>query len=116
MSSPKIIFSVLLYVCFLSTAVAVFAVGLGAEGFDVNQSMNIVNYSPPSQEDSIFSGIPILGTGEAASSFIQSLAFTILGVLFWTIPESIFPLWANIIFIKIPLVYLVASIIEVLLP
>lgn len=113
MSSPKLIFYLLLYVVFTASAVAVFAVGMG---YPIGGSGdNLINYEPPAEE-SIWDSIPILGETFDTASLVGSFITATLGVLFWTLPPEIMPLWANVIFIKIPLITLIVAIVEVILP
>ena len=112
--SPYLIFMLLLYVGFTSMAVALFASGIGGMAIGASGEA-LINYTPP-EEESFWDGIPIIGETVDAASLTGSFLGSLFGVLFWTLPESIFPLWANFIFIKVPLIALIVSVLEVILP
>jgi hypothetical protein len=97
-----------------SILIATFAYGVG--GIETGAyGEGLVNYTSP-DSDSFWSGIPIIGTVADTAPLVSSFLGSLFGVLLWTLPEAIFPLWANLIFIKIPLIVLIIAIVEVLLP
>ena len=111
MNSPRLILGLLLYVCVTSILIAAFAAGMGYTGITTGEgSYNIT--TPDVSGDSL----PVVGTaqdtGEMVGSFLQALGL----VLAWTLPGEIFPWWANLIFIKIPLIGLIIAVVEVFLP
>lgn len=115
MSNVQFIMGLLLYIFCISTLISYFAVGMGYT--EISGVNDLVTYNAP---DDTLSNIPIIGESlsdlAATTAFIGAYLTTISAVLFWTLPEPLFPLWANIIFIKIPLIGLIVSVIEVLLP
>lgn len=108
--SPVFIFYLLLYVVVTSTIIAVFSAGMGVSVISPE-----VNYTAPS-DDSILSSLPVIGGAFDTASFVQSFIMSLMGVLFWTLPSEIMPIWANVVFIKIPLIALIISVVEVILP
>ena len=114
--NAKFILGLLLYVVSVSTLIGLASYGMGYE----NPSAVEIDYNPPSNETAL-SWLPF-GIGEGVTdawnslSWITAITGSVMGVLFWTLPETIFPLWANILFIKLPLIALLISIVDVLLP
>lgn len=119
MSSVNFIIGLLLYIFVVSTLIGYFAVGMGYTGF--TNPDTLIEYETPDETPD--SDIPIIGDITdflsdlgAGASFASSYLSTISAIILWTLPEAIFPLWANIICIKIPLIGLIVSVIEVFLP
>jgi len=109
----KFLMFLLLYIVVATTLIAIFATGLmGASGVPYAT----VDYRPPENEtDNYF--IPnfienAIDTGGMATAFLGA----IYNILLYNVSEEILPLWANVIFIKIPLLILIVAVIEVFLP
>jgi len=112
MATPaKLILGLLLYVVTVSMIIGMISAGMG---YGDTGSVGI-DYTSPASE-SMWSSIPIIGDTFESLGFITSAVIAIGQVLLWTLPEAIFPLWANIVFIKIPLVALIFAVLDVLLP
>ena len=112
MSNPTyLIIGILAYIFVVSSMIGVVAVGMGYD----NPGAIGIDYTAPDDE-SILSSIPFIGETFESAGFIGSVITAIASVLFWTVPEQLFPLWANILFIKIPLVGLIFAVLDVLLP
>lgn len=111
-SSPYLIFGLLLYVVCTSIFIAIFAAGMGYTG-GIQSGESLIAYEAPDNETST---IPIIGGAVEGGEMISSVLSALASVLLWTLPAEIFPLWANVIFIKIPLVVLIVAIVEVILP
>jgi len=114
-TTTGIIMGIVLYLVVISTVISYTAFNMG-----YGQIGGVTfSYTPP-ERNVILESIPIIGDtladGAIAGTMAAGFVTTLLSLLVWTLPEAIFPLWANIIFIKIPAVILVAAIIEVLLP
>jgi len=103
--SPIFIMFLLLYIVVTTLIISTYAHGIATDTTGISE--NILDYNPPE-----LTGIYAID----AILFAQTFLGAIIGVLFWTLPEWIFPLWANVIFIKIPLIALIAAIVEIVLP
>lgn len=117
MGNPtQLIIGLLLYITIVSTLFGIIIAGMGGE----DTGTIGVDYTPPSEEGNALSWIPYVGETLESAGFVGSVVAAILGVLFWTFPETIFPagigLLFNLIFIKIPLVGLIFAVLDVLLP
>lgn len=118
MSAHQYILGLVIYVFVVTGLVAMIATGMN---MGTVQTININVEQPDTFSES--SDIPIIGglidtLGDigAGAMFVGSFLSTFMTVLVWTLPELIFPLWANIIFIKAPLIALIYIIVEMLLP
>ncbi len=107
----KFLMALILYLVVVSTTIAIFAAGL----MGASVPYATINYTPPSNE-SVIREIPIIGSAVTAGGFASAFIHAIFDLLFWNLPESILPLWANILLIKIPLLILIVAVVEVLLP
>lgn len=112
MATPaKLILGLLLYVVTMSMLIGMFSVGM-----DMGEIGEVgIDYTAPTDE-SIWNSVPFIGETFESLGFIGSAVVAVGKVLLWTLPETLFPLWANIVFIKIPLVVLIFAILDVLLP
>jgi len=118
MSSHQYILGLVIYVFVVTGLIAMIATGMN---MGTVQTIDITMEQPDTFSES--SDIPIIGglidtLGDigAGAMFVGSFLSTFMTVLLWTLPELIFPLWANIIFIKAPLIALIYIIVEMLLP
>jgi len=117
-TSYQFILAMLLYVFIATSLISITAVGMG---YSPIGTLDSEDFSSPDGTTS--SDIPIIGgfvdwlnDVGAAAGFVGALMVIMATVLLWSVPEVILPLWANIIFIKIPLVALIASLVEMFLP
>ncbi len=132
----KLIFGLILYIVVISMLVSVFAAGMGEQieggiwgvqvdenGAIISNSGGVVDYTPAQQEPSFWDGIPIvsdistaIGGALESAGYIGGIISALAGLMLWTLPEAIFPLWANIIFIKAPIILLVVELVRLFLP
>ena len=110
----RLVLSLLLYVAFVSFAVSAVAGGMGYTTGGLNDNPD--GWFSPPDEDSFWDGIPIIGETVDTAAMVGSLLVSVFTVMFWNIDPAIFPWFANIVLIKIPLVGLIAALIEVVLP
>ena len=118
MSAHQYILGLVIYVFVVTGLIALVASGMN---MGTVQTINITMEQPASYsdlgDDSFIGGIlNTISDISAGAAFIGSFLGTFMTVLVWTLPELIFPLWANIIFIKAPLIALIYIIVEMLLP
>lgn len=118
MSAHQFILGLVIYVFVVTGLIAMVATGMN---MGTVQTMNITLNQPDTYGES--SDIPVIGglidtlsDIGAGAGFVGSFLGAFMTVLVWTLPELIFPLWANIIFIKAPLIALIYVIVEMLLP
>ena len=110
----RLVLSLLLYVAFASFAVSAVAGGMGySTGW---LSDNPDGWFTPPDEESFWDGIPIIGETVDTAAMIASLLTSVFTVMFWNIDPEIFPWFANIVLIKIPLIGLIGAIVELILP
>lgn len=120
MAESKFIIGLLLYIFTISTLIAYFAVGMGYTG--IVDPSTLIKYEQPAEVEEgdriwfISDVADFLSDVGQGAAFAGAYLSTISAVIVWTLPETLFPLWANIIFIKIPLIGLVVSVIEVFIP
>ncbi len=129
MSTVRLIFGLMLYVFFISTLIAYVSLNMGY----MNISPVSVDYTPPTPTSinataNWWDSIPFVGEAASAvggiidtAGMLGSVMGSVLGIILWTLPESIFPdptisLIFNVVFIKIPLVALIWAILDVVLP
>jgi hypothetical protein len=108
----RLVLSLLLYIAFASFAVSTIAGGMGysTSGTDLS-----INFEPP-DEDSFWDGIPIIGETVDTAAMVASFLASVFTVMFWNIDPEIFPWFANVVLIKIPLIGLIGAIVELILP
>jgi hypothetical protein len=101
MASVKLFLGILLYLICISTLIGYAAVSMG-----YNAGVPDVTQIQSPSGGSIYDALGMLWT----------VFQTVTLLLVWNLPEEILPLWANIIFIKAPLIALIVIIADVLLP
>lgn len=101
MASAKLFLGILMYLICISTLIGYAASSMG--------------YTP-GMPDVTQIQTPSGGSIYDALGMFFSVFQTIGLLLVWNVPEVIFPLWANIIFIKVPLIVLIVIVVDVLLP
>ncbi len=99
MGNPILTMGLLIYLLIFSMCVAYVANGTGYSGVEAIG----IDWDGP-----ITTGIQVVDTLAYWAQFL----FTIGAVILWTIPDGILPLWMNALLVKIPLIGLVASVIE----
>ncbi len=107
--SAKLIGGLIFYLFFISLAITTITFGLGMSGSEYHN----VTYQPPAR--SWWSDIPFIGGVIDTGSLVLSVMGSVSSLIVWNVSEAVFPWWANIIFIKIPLIILTAAIVEMLL-
>lgn len=93
--APRILFGCLLYLLVVSSMIAYFATGMGIAGI---------------------SGITINPTDTNPITIGYTFAVNLMTVIAWTLPESVFPLILNLIFIKTALVGVIVGFLSVVIP
>lgn len=116
----KFILGMMLYVFVATSVVSWCAIGMGYGGIDDSAYTRAVSDSTDIAEPDDGFEIPFIGdaldTLGAGAAYFASVAGVIGSILVWTLPEQIFPFWANIALIKFPLVATIIAIVELILP
>ena len=98
MGNSKLALSLIIYFISISLLISYMATEMQISGVvDISGTF----------DDSHTTGIPLVDSAVWLSLFISNLSALVL----WTLPEEIFPLWANLIFIKAPAIGLVLSVV-----
>ena len=118
MSSHQFIMGLIIYIFVVTGCISMMAIGMGMGSID---NLNMTFQQPETYSSA--SDIPIIGglidtlaDVGAGAMFVGSFLGVFVTVLVWTLPEIIFPVWANIIFIKAPLIATIYLIVELFLP
>src|SRR5690606_30027320 len=110
----RLVLYLLLYIAFASFAVSAVAGGMGYTTGGLSDNPDEW-FSPP-DEDSFLDGIPIIGETADTAAMVASFLACVFTVMFWNIDPEIFPWFANVVLIKVPLIGLIGAIVELILP
>lgn len=110
----RLVLSLLLYIAFASFAVSAVAVGMGYTTGGLSDNPD--GWFSPPDEDSFLDGIPIIGETADTAAMVASFLASVFTVMVWNIDPEIFPWFANVVLIKIPLIGLIGAIVELILP
>jgi len=111
MADIKLFLGILMYLIFVSVII-----GYSATSIGMNSGVPDVSGISANPDIPEVSNVPIIGGILSGVEAISTILSMVALVIVWNVPETIFPLWANILFIKPAVIALILIIVDVLLP